>query len=48
MRAFADLSHRVAGLWRREEGAVGWLLLGIIAGIALVIFGVYELVSSFT
>ena len=46
MRAFGSLVRRAAvELWRREEGALGWLLLGIIAGIGLVIYGVYVLVT---
>jgi hypothetical protein len=32
-------------LARREDGAIGWLMLGILVGIGLVIYGVYELVT---
>ena len=41
------MSHdiRVFRLARREEGAIGWLVLGILIGIAAVIYGVYELVT---
>jgi hypothetical protein len=32
-----------SSLRRREEGAIGWLILGVLVGIGLVIFGVYKL-----
>jgi hypothetical protein len=32
-----------SSLRRREEGAIGWLLIGVLVGIGLVIFGVYKL-----
>ena len=44
MRAIRGLIVRATiAVGRREEGAIGWLLLGVLAGIALVIFGVYKL-----
>jgi hypothetical protein len=39
-----QLIRRLAAALRREEGAIGWLLIGIIAGIGLVIYGVYVLI----
>ena len=32
-----------SSLRRREEGAIGWLILGVLVGIGLVLFGVYKL-----
>jgi hypothetical protein len=46
MRTLRQLIAQAArAVWEREEGALGWLLLGIIAGIGLVIYGVYVLVT---
>ena len=44
MSALEHLMERLSALRWREEGAIGWLLLGIIAGIGLVIYGVYVLI----
>ena len=35
---------RVKNHWREERGAVGWLLIGILIGIVLVIWAVFSLV----
>ena len=44
MRTLTHLLARAAADVRsREEGAIGWLLLGVFVGIGLVIFGVYKL-----
>jgi hypothetical protein len=38
-----SISARAATVIRREDGAIGWLILGILVGVGLVIFGVYKL-----
>lgn len=43
MRDF--IARRARCLARREDGAIGWLMLGILVGVGLVIYGVYELVT---
>ncbi len=30
--------------WRSEEGAIGWLLVGVLLGIALVFYVVFSLI----
>ena len=44
MKTARDMLLRAAtSLRRQEEGAIGWLILGVLVGIGLVIFGVYKL-----
>jgi len=31
-------------LWREERGAVGWLLIGIVIGIILVVWAIFSLI----
>jgi hypothetical protein len=43
VNAIRTLRLRVTTLIRGEDGAIGWLILGVLLGIGLVIFGVYKL-----
>ena len=36
------LQAALATLHRREDGAIGWLVVGILIGIALVVFGIIK------
>ena len=36
------LNEAIASLHRREDGAIGWLVVGILIGVALVIFGIIK------
>ena len=40
--ALRDLVWLAAALRTREEGAVGWLVIGILVGVALVVFGIIK------
>ena len=41
--AFRDVFARLSTVLRtREEGAVGWLVIGILVGIGLVVFGIIK------
>lgn len=31
-----------SSLRRREEGAIGWLIIGILVGVGLVVFGIIK------
>ena len=36
------LSESARSVWNREEGAVGWLIIGILVGAALIVFGIIK------
>jgi len=43
MNALVDLIlRRIADLRWREEGAIGWLIIGILVGVGLVVFGIIK------
>ena len=42
MIVFRELLQRAALLRHREDGAVGWLIVGILLGIGLVVFGIIK------
>ncbi len=42
MNALGHLLRRVGELRGREEGAVGWLIIGILVGAGLVVFGIIK------
>ena len=43
MKTARDMLLRAAtSLRRQEEGAIGWLIIGILVGVGLVVFGIIK------
>jgi hypothetical protein len=40
--ALDALLQAATSLRRREEGAIGWLIIGILVGVGLVVFGIIK------
>ena len=38
------INQAIASVHRREDGAIGWLVVGILIGVVLVIFGIIKFV----